>query len=158
MLDPGPRQTGRHYGTAFNHPKRIGSRKKFVQQGIGQGMASLVSLVVPKDRRARQSQITKCVQHLVSHSLIRMAQAPRTQHLIPIHNYGVFVCTAKRLADRAHGRYIRRATEGTAITKFTNKAAVGQIQSFALHTDRRVFEFNMEGHCQTARRTKPRPA
>ena len=55
-------------------------RKQSAQQLVGHRVAGAVAYVAAKDRRARQSQIANGIEHLVTHSLIGMAQATRRKH------------------------------------------------------------------------------
>ena len=78
--------------------------------------------VVTHQRRARQGQITQCVQHFVAHRLIRVAQATRADNQITVKHNCVFTRSAtKRQTIGLHRVHIRLTAEGTAVAELTGE-------------------------------------
>ena len=92
--------------------------KQSAKQRVGDSVTRLGSGVAAQDRRACGVQITQCIQHLMTHGFVGIAQATGVKHVSTIDNNRVFQCatTAKpcaRIASTSEERQNVRLSQSS---------------------------------------------
>src|SRR6056297_2926569 len=129
-----------------------------MQQVIGQGMPGPHTLVMAKNRRAGQCQITKRIQHLVAYGLVHVTQPTGAENLGAIHDHSIFQRPAKRQPVGTHGVDVGFSAECAAIAQFTYKAAVRHVQGLFLNPNRSILELDAEFDQKRLMRRQTRPS
>ena len=91
-------------------------------------MARAMPDVPPDNRCPRQCHIAKCVQHFVTHGLIRVAQTTGRQNLIPVYNNRVFQRSTKGKAIGTQRFNVTVAAERAAVTQLSHERPIGKVQ------------------------------